>query len=177
MVLLIWRKLLIILNSMNKEVDFSGNKFRTERAEQSAINRILKEKTTETELGGSRVYTLQHGSKQLEVSFDFSTREVLTYVEKIDPDARRMNETRELYAPAKQLMENCAEETGLTFKYALNTPFESMRAWAETTGREIFDWEEEIQEKNTAPDKLKRPIRYIFKKSFQPAAEEQIAAK
>ncbi len=154
---------------MNEKMDSPEKKSLYRETQKNKVDEILKTMSYEVD-GKDRAYTIKFGSKSLDVLFDFSTNEVLTYIENVDFDLRRAGETTLLYMAAKKIMENVSSETGEILKYSLTTTFESMRAWADEKGREIFDWDEQSEEDDFKD--ANRPVRYNFLKIFNPSGKK-----
>ena len=112
--------------------------------EREVLKKYLPDKNfTLEELHENRenteVFMLQYGSKVLLLYCNQSNRAFSTVIANID--GRKMErETTLLYQKALVLMRNMADRTQQRFNYEMATKNERMAHWAQTNGKEIFDW-------------------------------------
>lgn len=131
------------------------------------IEKILKEKRRITlqeardrgqrfdcytrEYPGVDRYLLEYGGKILIITIDMvkdpdttdNDGEVNTFVSNISDAEHKNGETTTLYAAARRLIEEECVDTNKKLRYVLETNNPKMIAWAQTAGRQIFNWDTE----------------------------------
>lgn len=144
------------------------------RERESIIEKILKEKRGITLQEAHRLqcgfvdYTQEHpetnnhliryGSKILLLIIDAAPADiketaetrVTTFVKNMENCEKKDEETTLLYAAARRLIELECQKTKKRMLYQFSTQDPKMMAWAQTTGKQIFDWDkEEVQTNDT----------------------------
>jgi hypothetical protein len=121
---------------------------------------------------GLSIYLLEHGQKQLIISFYPQSQEVYTYVKNDYARKKKPKETTLLYTAAQKLMQETSNENNEVFTYKLMTVFENMKQWATTTGNEIFHWENndisDVEEGENESEKREKPLKSYYFTHIKP---------
>ena len=86
----------------------------------------------------------------------------------LDDSKKKANETTLLYAAAKRLMEETANQDGQAISYMFDTENERLTNWAKTVGQDVFDWD------SSYPDEGNKD-RTVFVKNFESQASSNKA--
>lgn len=141
------------------ERENGGNYSGEEKSEKEIIDGILKQikpENTENYLQ----FILSFGDKSLEISIGNISNRITTYIENVTGD-KQPGATMYLYKAAKIIMQNAVNKLNKEMSYTLMTNNQKMKAWAETTGKEIFAWDSTL-------DDQEEKYRYNFTKKFIP---------
>jgi len=85
---------------------------------------------------------LQYGSKVLILGIDRQKKTAQTLVKTVGEEKQK-NETTLLYRAAQKVMQEIANAEGMSFKYTLRTSNEKLAQWAQSSGNDIFGWQEQ----------------------------------
>ena len=111
--------------------------------------------------------TLRYGSKELDIVYFKDKNTFSTAVEGYEDREKKPEETRFLYMAAKRLMQEIANRAQSEIEYTLETTDEKMLPFAQTHGKQIFDWDSEKEtEFETEKGKFKT---WSFIKVFSPS--------
>jgi hypothetical protein len=119
-----------------------------EQYDNSIVDQIYQAKIEHEENGNVQYITLYYGMKELSISIEVGKNgihRISTHIQNIGKETQRQkNETTYLYLAAKRVMEDKANELGRKISYYIQTKDEKMIAWADSTGKQIFNWSDKI---------------------------------
>lgn len=89
---------------------------------------------------GHHVIIMNYGRKQIILVLDKDKRLAQTRIDRMREEGAVPNETTILYEAAKIVMKRYASHCGFDFTYKVSTSDEKMNLWANSKGRELFDF-------------------------------------
>ncbi len=107
--------------------------------ENEIVNAIAQNAQWELNSRGNDVITLSYGRKDLMIVASKRDNSVITRVENMRESGQEENETTLLYTAAKKIMGQLAQKYKSDLKYTISTSDESMNAWAQSKGVNIFN--------------------------------------
>lgn len=141
-----------------------------EREKEQIIASIIE--SAERDPEGTEIptlITLRYGSKELDIVYFTDKNTFATAVEGYEDREKKPEETRFLYTAAKRLMQEISNRPQVEIEYALETSDEKMLSFAQTHGKQIFDWDLATEEElNLKKGNIVKS--WTFKKTFQPIA-------
>lgn len=90
-----------------------------------------------------RIASIECGSKQTELNL-FKDGTFYTFIHEIDKP-KTPNETTTSYLAVKKIIQKYADNAEEPMAYSITTRNSNMKKWAETKGREIFNWSNEYE--------------------------------
>ena len=112
-------------------------------------------------------YVIKYGNKYCMITIDLETNEAEDYLVNMEGEEKKPNQTTCIAAAGKKLMQQTADELGISINYTLKTSYKHLIAWAQDDqkGRAIYGWPKK-------PDKVTMEGN-CFNYQFEPKSDEQ----
>lgn len=118
-----------------------------EQKKQKIVENILNNKKDHFENSAYIVLysaELRNGGKKMDLAIDVGHQQITTQIENI-PEAthlKKPDDSSLLYEAAYQLMQEQVNILNTPMTYTFKTRYKKLKAWAESKGKAIFEWED-----------------------------------